>query len=123
VIALDVLRALTRDAETLPALLAEVEPARGADARLDRWVDRCVEGLAGLGEATTQATQHTARRLVEDLALVLQGALVVRHSPAPVAEAFLAARLGGEGGRTFGTLPPGIDTAAIIDRHRPRLDP
>jgi putative acyl-CoA dehydrogenase len=123
VIVLDVLRALTREAETLPALLAEVEPARGMDVRLDRWLDRCVDALAGLGEASASAAQHGARRLVEDLALLLQGSLVVRHSPAPVAEAFLASRLGGEGGRAFGTLPPGVDAAAIVDRHRPRPEP
>jgi putative acyl-CoA dehydrogenase len=123
VIALDVLRALTREADTLPALLAEVEPARGSDGRLDRWLDRCVEGLAELGEASASSGPHAARRLVEDLALLLQGSLVVRHSPAPVAEAFLAARLGGDGGRTFGTLPSGVDGAAIVDRHRPRLEP
>jgi len=45
----------------------------------------------------------------------------VRHSPPAVAEAFLAARLAGDSGMAFGTLPPGIDGDAIIERHRPRL--
>jgi putative acyl-CoA dehydrogenase len=39
-----------------------------------------------------------------------------------VADAFCATRLGDEGGRSYGTLPRGIDCAAIVDRHRPRLD-
>ena len=55
------------------------------------------------------------------MALCLQGSLLVRHAPAAVADAFCAARLGGEGGRAYGTLPPGVDAAAIVDRHRPRL--
>jgi putative acyl-CoA dehydrogenase len=55
------------------------------------------------------------------LGLLLQASLVVRHSPAPVAEAFLASRLAYETDRTFGTLPAGIDCQAIIERHRPKL--
>jgi putative acyl-CoA dehydrogenase len=58
---------------------------------------------------------------LERLALCLQGSLLVRHAPAAVAEVFGAPRLGGVGGGAYGTLPRGIDTAAIVDRHRPRL--
>jgi putative acyl-CoA dehydrogenase len=36
-----------------------------------------------------------------------------------VADAFCAARLSGEGGRVYGTLPAGVDAAAIIDRALP----
>jgi len=44
----------------------------------------------------------------------------VRHAPPAVADAFCASRLGGDWGQAFGTLPPGVDTAAIIERARPR---
>jgi len=57
-----------------------------------------------------------ARRLVERLALVLQGSLLVRHGDPAVADAFLARA----GSRAYGTLPPGVDFMAIIDRHRPQ---
>jgi putative acyl-CoA dehydrogenase len=67
------------------------------------------------------ADEPGARRLVELLALCLQGSLLVRHAPSDVADAFCATRLGGEGGRAYGTLPTGVDTAAIVERHRPRL--
>jgi len=63
--------------------------------------------------------QFEARRLVEDLALALQGSLMVRHAPPAVADAFCAARLGGQGGRTYGTLPRGVDAGAIIERALP----
>jgi putative acyl-CoA dehydrogenase len=63
--------------------------------------------------------QFEARRVVEDLAVALQASLLVRHSPPAVADAFCAARLGGEGGRVFGTLPAGVDAKAIIERALP----
>jgi putative acyl-CoA dehydrogenase len=43
----------------------------------------------------------------------------VRHAPAAVADAFCAARLGGQSGRTYGTLPTGVEVAAIINRALP----
>jgi putative acyl-CoA dehydrogenase len=36
-----------------------------------------------------------------------------------VADAFCASRLGGEGGQGFGTLPPGLDLEAILERSAP----
>jgi putative acyl-CoA dehydrogenase len=63
--------------------------------------------------------QFSARRMVEDLAVALQGSLLVRAAPPAVADAFCAARLGGDGGRVYGTLPSGIDARAIIDRALP----
>jgi putative acyl-CoA dehydrogenase len=67
------------------------------------------------------ALEQRARRLVERLALALQGSLLVRHGHPAVAEAFCASRLAGDHGRAFGTLPPGIDCAAIIERARPAV--
>lgn len=109
--ALDVLRALVREPESLEAFRAEVESAAGADARLDAaWREV-------LGElARPEDAELRARRLVERLALVLQGSLLVRHAPAPVADAFCASRLAGDRGLAFGTLPAGTDLAAILDR-------
>jgi putative acyl-CoA dehydrogenase len=69
--------------------------------------------------ADGDALEHRARRLVERLALALQASLLVRFSPPAVADAFCAARLGGEGGLAYGTLPAGADTAAIVARHTP----
>ena len=56
---------------------------------------------------------------MEDLAVALQASLLVRHAPAFVSDAFCAARLGGEGGRVYGTLPVGVDAKAIVDRAYP----
>jgi putative acyl-CoA dehydrogenase len=117
VAALDVLRAMVKDPEGLPAFLAECELAAGADARLDAFVSRMREQTASV--FTESEPQFLARRIVEDLAVALQGSLLVRHSPPAVADAFCASRLTGEGGRVFGTLPAGVDAKAIIDRALP----
>jgi putative acyl-CoA dehydrogenase len=118
VAALDVLRALGKEAEALPAFLAECELAHGSDARLDAHIDRLKGRIAGLKE---DDAQWSARRVVEDMGLALQGSLLVRHAPPVVADAFCASRLDADGARstTYGTLPSGIDARAIIDRALP----
>ncbi|MEB3966557.1 acyl-CoA dehydrogenase family protein [Streptomyces kunmingensis] len=117
VAALDVLRALARQPATVEAYFEEVERAAGADRRLDEAASRLRKDLAGLG-ADPDALQFRARRLVESLALVLQGSLLVRHGEPAVADAFCASRLDRDWGVAFGTLPLGVDTSAILDRAR-----
>jgi putative acyl-CoA dehydrogenase len=116
---LDVLRALAKEPETLEAYFAEVGLARGANVHLDTSVSALQREFANRNGMNKLEGQ--ARRLVERLALVLQGALLVRHSPAVVADAFCATRLGRDWGWSFGTLPAGTDCAAIIERARPKL--
>ncbi|WP_428935646.1 acyl-CoA dehydrogenase family protein [Streptomyces sp. ACT015] len=112
--ALDVVRALGREPAALDAYLREVGAARGADRRLDAAIRELLTSLADL-----DGVEGRARRLAERLALVLQGALLVRFAPPEVADAFCAARLGGDGGSTFGTLPSTLDLAAVVRRARP----
>jgi putative acyl-CoA dehydrogenase len=118
VAALDLLRALAKEPEALPAFLGEVELAKGSDARLDAHVDRLKGRIAGLAD---EDPQWAARRIVEDMGLSLQASLLVRHAPPFVADAFCASRLGEDGARstTYGTLPSGVDARAIIDRALP----
>jgi putative acyl-CoA dehydrogenase len=114
VMALDVLRALSRTPEALQAFFAEVDLAAGADPRLDAFVDDLRAGFAD-----TTDIEHRARRVVERMAQALQGSLLVRHAPPAVADAFCAARLAGDAGLNYGTLPAGVDTDAILERHTP----
>jgi putative acyl-CoA dehydrogenase len=112
--ALDVLRAMEREPESVTAFVAEVEQGRGSEPRLDR----CVAELKK--ELSNGASEEAgARRIVERLALVLQGSLLVRFGDPRVADAFCASRLAGDWGHSFGTLPKGLDTASIVQRHRP----
>jgi putative acyl-CoA dehydrogenase len=117
VAALDVLRAMVREPPAVEAFLAECELASGADARLDRHLAELRGRVTGL--PMQSEPQFGARRLVEDLALALQGSLLVRHAPAPVSDAFCAARLDGGSGRVYGTLPASVDARAIIERALP----
>ena len=118
VAALDVLRALVKEPEGLPAFLAEVELAAGADARLDAHVAKIKDRVAGF-MAEGADPQWEARGLVEDLGLALQGSLLVRDAPPAVADAFCAARLTSDSGRVFGTLPKGVDAETLIARALP----
>ncbi|MFC8390248.1 acyl-CoA dehydrogenase family protein [Streptomyces sp. NPDC057238] len=110
--ALDVLRALGRDTATAQALFDELALTRGADARLDA-------AVAGLKDQLAEGSQAGARRLVERMALTLQGSLLVRHAPPAVADAFCATRLGGDWGHAFGTLPAAAGLDAILGRALP----
>jgi len=113
--ALDVLRALSREPECLEAWLVEVGAARGEDPRLDRAVEEVLETLAD-----TSDLERGARRLAGQMAACLQGALLVRHAPAAVADAFCATRLGTTYAGTLGTLPRGTDLATIVARATPQ---
>jgi Acyl-CoA dehydrogenase, C-terminal domain len=71
--ALDVLRALGKEPATADALMAELTPAKGADQRLDATLHRLGSELSDL-----DGVDGRARRLVESMALALQGSLLVR---------------------------------------------
>ncbi|MFG3258297.1 acyl-CoA dehydrogenase family protein [Streptomyces sp. NPDC048172] len=111
---LDMLRALQRSPDSLNAFLSEIGQTRGADHRLD---DAVKDVLTDLGDL--DGIEGRARRLAENMALVLQGSLLVRYAPPAVADAFCASRLGGDSGLAFGTLPVGVDTGAIVERTLP----
>ena len=112
--ALDLLRALAKQPVSRDAYFEELALARGGNAYLD-------DAVASLRDELADGAQHEggARRLVERMALALQASLLVRHAPAAVADAFCAARLGGEAGLAFGTLPRRANTRAIVDRAWP----
>jgi putative acyl-CoA dehydrogenase len=113
VAALDTLRVLGREPEAIEAFFAELDLAAGADARYD-------DALALLRKQLADAEElpFRARRLVEQMALLLQGSLLLRYGSTAVADAFVGSRLAGEWGIAYGTLPAGVDTAAILERAR-----
>ncbi|MCM2420458.1 acyl-CoA dehydrogenase family protein [Streptomyces sp. RKAG293] len=110
--ALDALRAMARQPDSVEAFFAETDLAAGADRRLDASVAELKKELGDLTDL-----EFRTRRIVESMALVLQGSLLVQYG-SPAADAFCASRLGGDHGRAFGTLPAGTDTAPLIDRAR-----
>jgi putative acyl-CoA dehydrogenase len=114
--ALDVLRALAKEPVVLGAYFDELELTSGADARLDAFVGGIHGELADL-----DAIETRARRVVEKMALAWQASLLVRSAPGAVADAFCAARLAGDSGLSYGTLPRGTDFEAIIERATPHV--
>jgi putative acyl-CoA dehydrogenase len=113
VAALDALRAMATQPQSVEAFFQLLDGAAGADPRLDRAVAR-LRTMIG----SADHLEYRARRLVESMALALQAALLVRHGSPAVADAFCASRLDRDWGGAFGTLAPGVDTAAIVARAR-----
>ena len=116
VICLDVLRALRREPAGVDALFAELDEARGGHPELDRAVGELRAALAETGDDT-----RDARSVAQSIALALQAALLVRHAPAYVADAFCASRLARRpfAGAAFGSLAAGADLSAIVARAAP----
>ncbi|MHA6668318.1 acyl-CoA dehydrogenase family protein [Homoserinimonas sp. A447] len=117
VIALDVLRAITREPESVDAFEAEVSLTSGAHPLLDQQVAATRGLLTSLRGADVSDAAAQARQLVESLAIALQASLLVRTAPPAVSDAFIAARLGENRGSLYGALPTGLDLTAILARH------
>jgi putative acyl-CoA dehydrogenase len=115
VICLDVLRAMAKEPQSLDAFRAELALAAGADGRFDAACTRLDTELADL-----DGIESRARRVVELMALCLQGSLLLRLADPAVADAFCASRLGGDWGVAFGTLPHGLRLDAVVERARPK---
>ncbi len=109
---LDVLRAMVKSPDAVEAFFGEIAVAEGAEPRLDSYVASLRDELNDM-----DGIESRARRIVERMALALQGSLLVRHGDEAVTDAFCATRLGGDWGNAFGTLPAGTDFGRILERH------
>jgi putative acyl-CoA dehydrogenase len=119
VMCLDVLRAIGRSPETLPALLAEIGAARGADSRFDAAFDSLLPALGASGGPG--AGEAAARRTTAAIATMLQASLLLRHSTPEVADAFCGSRLATPH-PAFGVLDGSASAlAAVVDRAFPAL--
>jgi len=116
VAALDALRAIGREPQTLAALLDEFDSAVGADRAYDEAVAAVKDSLGD-----TESLEYRARHLVGRLAALLSASLLIRYGHPAVADAYVRSRLDGSWGAVFGTLPGGVDTAALISRATPKL--
>ncbi|WP_137388687.1 acyl-CoA dehydrogenase family protein [Rhodoligotrophos defluvii] len=112
VIALDILRTLAREPVARVAYLEEVEQARGGNTRLDGAIDELVNGLS---RASSEEGQ--ARATAEQMAVVLEASLLMRHAPSAIADSFCAARLGADRHLCYGAGGQAVAVDAIIARH------
>ncbi len=111
VMCLDVLRALAREPRAGEVLEALLSGGKGRDARYDRFVDTLLAELRNPADA-----EFRARQMTQNIALAVQGAVLLGHGPDASAQAFLASRLAGGAHPAFGTLPAGVDSGAMIER-------
>jgi putative acyl-CoA dehydrogenase len=111
---LDVLRAMQKTPAVVEAFFREVARARGESPVLDRWVGALQREFTDLADI-----EYRARDIVDRMALAIQAALLLQHAPAAVSHAFCASRLADGGDRNYGTLPRGVDCAALIERATP----
>lgn len=108
---MDVLRATRRDPNTAEAFMAEVGRAKGADRRLDRWLDKL-----GTEISRPRNDDGHARRLCNFMAYALQASELHDHGAPEVFEAFCRSRLQGDWGYVFGTLEPVPELKEIVAR-------
>jgi putative acyl-CoA dehydrogenase len=112
--ALDVLRAMQREPESLMSYFGEVEAA--SDSRLKRAVDEIKREIAFPAEL-----EFRARHLVQRMAVALEASLMLRYGDPVAAELFCASRMADGGGQMFGALPKLNPLKSVIERHRPRF--
>jgi putative acyl-CoA dehydrogenase len=115
VIALDVLRAITREPASAEAFDQELSLARTLHPVYDDHHDRLRGRLAAMS-AEGGADPAQVRSLVAALAVALQASLLLTTAPDAVGRAFVEARLGADRGALYGELPPGIDLATLVAR-------
>src|SRR5580704_6504192 len=113
--ALDVLRIVRKQPEALAAWHDELVPTFG-DPRIAAEAQLLRRELAG-----DDGAEARARSLSERMALLWQGALLVRHAPNYISDAFVESRIDGRRGQVLGTLPHGTRLRAIVDRAAPVL--
>jgi len=116
VMCLDVLRALERDPEGALLLLADLREAAAGHPALLALLDALRRDL----QAAPEEREALARRFVQRLVLAAQAALMLRHAPQDIAEAFVASRLDADGGRVYGTMGQAALQQRILDRAWPQ---
>lgn len=113
IMVLDVLRAIQKDPETVPAFFEEMEKAKGKNDRFDQFVDALKKEFTNPNDLELRG-----RYVVGQMARALQASLLLRQSPKSLSDAFIASRLtAGDG--NFGTLPANADLKAILERTWP----
>jgi putative acyl-CoA dehydrogenase len=114
VMALDLLRVLQREPQTVAIVLEDLAPVAGGDSRLKAQLDRVQRMLH-----EPRLLEQRGRSLTEALATLAAGTILRAHAPAFVADAFLATRLSGSPRQTYGQGLDAADTRSIVERAFP----
>ncbi|MBI6767598.1 acyl-CoA dehydrogenase family protein [Pseudomonas syringae] len=111
---LDVLRTLSKEPGALDALFDELGDGHG-DRHLAAHIDKLKAAFRDTGDI-----QYRARQLTEDIAIALQGKLLLEAGNAAVSDGFIAGRLVSSG-RVYGALPKGVDVETLLQRASPQV--
>ena len=111
---LDVLRALTKEPGLVEMLFNELGDGHG-DSQLKAHIHSLQQQITDKDDI-----QYRARQLTEDIAVALQAKLLLEAGNSLVSDAFIASRLQHQS-RVYGTLPRGLDAAALIARSAPQV--
>lgn len=106
--ALDVLRAMHKEPASIAALMQYFDAAKGLDHHLDAH-------LESLRTSIVHPAEHSARILVEKMALAIQAIELIAISPTLMAPLFCEARLSSQRHLSWGTLPPATNLDEVID--------
>ena len=114
VIALDILRAAVQRPDSVAAVLAEMETAKGQNTEYDAHLARIKRTLD-----EGALSEGIARGFARDLGLGLQAAALHWATPRPVLDSFCLQRLDpGRPGFLYGEVCDAVDQAWLIDRTR-----
>lgn len=104
VIALDVMRVLTRESDSAQILLHGIEESIGGHPATD-------EFLAELRTEVSAPSEVSARRITEKLAIAAIAGQLAACGEEALFDVFAATRLAGDHGHLLGTLPAGLGTS------------
>src|SRR5262245_55386099 len=114
VMALDLLRVLQREPETVANVIDDLSAASAGDPHLKAHFERVQRMLH-----EPRLLERRGRTLAEALATLAAGTILRAHAPAIVADAFIATRLSGSPRQTYGQGLDAADTQAIVERAFP----
>ncbi|MCW3463924.1 acyl-CoA dehydrogenase family protein [Chitinophaga nivalis] len=109
--ALDVLRAMQKEPQSIEVLMHYFQQSRGLDKELD-------QQLLTLQQLITDPAgyEYKARIIVEKMALAIQAIELIQVAPPAVAELFCQSRLSAKRGLTWGTMETPTAPETIIHR-------
>ena len=109
VMCLDVLRALQRDKNALPALFKELDLAKGANRNFDKSLANLKSKLE-----SSRGIETEARLITEKMACLIQASIFIRSGQEEKISAFCYSRLGSIWSGAFGTLSEDTNFDEII---------
>uniref|UniRef100_UPI00333EACA6 acyl-CoA dehydrogenase family protein n=1 Tax=Castellaniella defragrans TaxID=75697 RepID=UPI00333EACA6 len=115
VMCLDVLRAVRQAPAAIGQAVAGLAAAHPGEAA----VQACARRLLDAWRRPEDEQQTLARYTAQDLVLLVQADLLLRHAPDWLARAFIDSRLAGQGGRVYGAHAVALASDALLQRAWP----